>query len=199
MPTAKLQRLCIMSQACDCTFSTLADSCLAGKPTYNQKMLWHKPHTAIEAGLLCHAEASVSDTPTMTLRGFTYQAVGQLAQRTPQLFQNDTDIAAQFFSALSVEPPGVRAALQEAVSTLALAYKGCSGMPSLSPSGAAFFVAPCPRLLWRQTRSTPFCTPFRVSGSVPAKIKGLACPEVCFGTKLTWKQLLNPRVCLLCR
>ena len=74
------------------------------------------------------AEGASSDTPTMTLRGFTYQAVSQLAKRTPQLFQKDTDIAAQFFSALSVEPPGVRAALQEAVSTLAVAYKGCSGV-----------------------------------------------------------------------
>ena len=119
-------------------------------------MLWHKPRTAIEADLLCHAEASVSDTPTMTLRGFTYQAVGQLAQRTPQLFQNDTDIAAQFFSALSVEPPGVRAALQEAVSTLALAYKGCSGMPFLSPSGVAFFVAPYQRLLWQTNAVNTF-------------------------------------------
>ena len=74
------------------------------------------------------SESASSDTPTLTLRGFTYQAVGQLAKRIPQLFQNNTDIAAQFFSALSVEPPGVRAALQEAVSTLALAYKGCSGV-----------------------------------------------------------------------
>ena len=74
------------------------------------------------------AEGASSDTPTLTLRGFTYQAVGQLAKRAPQLFQKDTDIAAQFFSALSVEPPGVRAALQEAVSTLAIAYKGCSGV-----------------------------------------------------------------------
>lgn len=76
----------------------------------------------------CLAESAASDTPTLTLRGFTYQALGQLAKRSPQLFQKDTDIAAQFFSALSVEPPGVRAALQEAVSTLATAYKDCSGM-----------------------------------------------------------------------
>ncbi|DBB07277.1 TPA: hypothetical protein ACH3X3_008782 [Trebouxia sp. C0006] len=76
---------------------------------------------------LLNEEGASSDTPTLTLRGFTYQAVGQLAKRAPQLFQKDTDIAAQFFSALSVEPPGVRAALQEAVSTLAVAYKGCSG------------------------------------------------------------------------
>ena len=73
------------------------------------------------------AEATASDTAGLTLRGFTYQALGQLARRAPELFQADTDIAAQFFSALSVEPPGVRAALQEAVSTLATAYKGCSG------------------------------------------------------------------------
>ena len=77
---------------------------------------------------ICTVESAASDTPTLTLRGFTYQALGQLAKRAPQLFQKDTDIAARFFSALSVEPPGVRAALQEAVSTLATAYKDCSGM-----------------------------------------------------------------------
>ncbi|KAK9810293.1 hypothetical protein WJX72_008148 [[Myrmecia] bisecta] len=67
------------------------------------------------------------DNPTLTLRGFTYQAVGQLAQRVPTLFQNDTDIAARFFAALSWEPPGVRASVQEAVSTLATSYTGCTG------------------------------------------------------------------------
>ncbi|KAL3147888.1 hypothetical protein ABBQ32_002606 [Trebouxia sp. C0010 RCD-2024] len=76
---------------------------------------------------LLNEDSAASDTPTLTLRGFTYQALGQLAKRSPQLFQKDSDIAAQFFSALSVEPPGVRAALQEAVSTLASAYKDCSG------------------------------------------------------------------------
>lgn len=85
--------------------------------------------TSVLTTLRClHAEASASDTAGLTLRGFTYQALGQLAKRAPELFQQDTDIAAQFFGALSVEPPGVRAALQEAVSTLATAYKGCSGM-----------------------------------------------------------------------
>lgn len=77
--------------------------------------------------MLCCAEAAATNAAGLALRGFTYQAMGQLAQRAPELFQQDTDIAAQMFSALSVEPPGVRAALQEALSTLSTAYKGCSG------------------------------------------------------------------------
>ena len=90
---------------------------------------FQKHKVMVRFGLL--AEAAASDTAGLTLRGFTYQALGQLAKRAPELFQKDTDIAAQFFSALSVEPPGVRAALQEAVSTLATAYKGCSGTTAL--------------------------------------------------------------------
>ena len=80
----------------------------------------------------CRAESAASDTAALALRGFTYQAIGQLAKRAPSPFQKNTDIAAQMFSALSVEPPGVRAALQEAVSTLSSAYKGCSGNTAAS-------------------------------------------------------------------
>ena len=67
------------------------------------------------------------DTTTQRLRGFLYQAVGQLASRAPQPFHEDPEIAARLISALSAEPAGVRAALQEAVATLASAYKGCPG------------------------------------------------------------------------
>ena len=91
--------------------------------------VWHVVWPNTDHAMCCFAEAAASDAATLALRGFTYQAIGQLAKRTPQLFQQDTDIAAQMFSALSVEPPGVRAALQEAVSTLSSAYKGCSGDP----------------------------------------------------------------------
>lgn len=58
----------------------------------------------------------------MALRGFTYQAIGQLSQRVPLLFQEDTDIAARCFEALSFEPAGVKAAVQEATSLLSAAY-----------------------------------------------------------------------------
>lgn len=77
--------------------------------------------------LLVPAEAGSSDINSQTLRGFTYQALGMLASRVPEPFRENVDAAAGFFAALSSEPPGVRASLQEAVSTLATAYKGCSG------------------------------------------------------------------------
>ena len=77
--------------------------------------------------VLVPAEAGSSDINSQTLRGFTYQALGMLASRVPEPFREDVDAAAGFFAALSSEPPGVRASLQEAVSTLATAYKGCSG------------------------------------------------------------------------
>ncbi len=61
------------------------------------------------------------------LRSFTYQAMGQLAARAPALFAKDVGIAARFFEALVSEPPGVRAAVQEALGALASAYRGCTG------------------------------------------------------------------------
>lgn len=119
----------------------------------------------------------------LSLRGFTYQAIGQLAQRQPQAFAGRLDIATRwaaslarwaaqqgwrgmcwarrgrvpgaqrnaarpsglalarsaaqalfrplqpclprFFEALSTEPAGVRAAVQEATSSLASAF-GCA-------------------------------------------------------------------------
>ncbi|GLI60137.1 hypothetical protein VaNZ11_002209, partial [Volvox africanus] len=62
------------------------------------------------------------DSPTMTLRGFAYQAIGSLAQRVPELLQPRIDIAKRFFVALADEPPGVRAAVQEATSALSRAF-----------------------------------------------------------------------------
>eukprot|EP00873_Tetraselmis_striata_P043262 jgi/Tetstr1/463526/TSEL_008405.t1 len=67
------------------------------------------------------------DAQSSMLRGFTYQAIGQLAQRSGAIFQKDISIAERLFAALSTEPPGTRATLQEAVSTLAVAYKGSTG------------------------------------------------------------------------
>lgn len=76
---------------------------------------------------LLQEDASGGDAASILLRGFAYQAIGQLAARAPQPFQEDTTIARAMFGALATEPPGVRASLQEAVSSLASAYKGCSG------------------------------------------------------------------------
>lgn len=65
------------------------------------------------------------------VRGFTYQAIGQLASRVPSLFTSDVSIPRRFFQSLSTEPAGVRSALQEAVSTLASSYQGCTGKDTL--------------------------------------------------------------------
>lgn len=72
-------------------------------------------------------ELAGTDTASAALRGFTYQAVGQLAARSPELFRTDAAVAARFFRALSTERAGVRASLQEALSALATAQRGCSG------------------------------------------------------------------------
>ncbi len=58
------------------------------------------------------------------MRGFAYQAVAQLAQRVPAVFRNDVALAKRFFAALTVEPAGARATVQEAISMLATAYEG---------------------------------------------------------------------------
>jgi hypothetical protein len=61
------------------------------------------------------------------LRGFTYQAIGSLAQCQPQAFKGRTDIASQFFAALAVESPSIRGTVQEATNALASAFKGGRG------------------------------------------------------------------------
>ena len=76
----------------------------------------------------CADTSSGSDITSTAVRGFTYQAIGQLASRVPALFTADVAIARRFFRSLSTEPAGVRTALQEAISTLASAYQGCKGM-----------------------------------------------------------------------
>jgi len=77
----------------------------------------------------CYADSSTgSDASSTAVRGFTYQAIGQLASRVPSLFTSDVSIARRFFQSLSTEPAGVRSALQEAISTLASAYQGCTGV-----------------------------------------------------------------------
>ena len=79
----------------------------------------------------CSADTTTgSDAASAALRGFTYQAVGQAAVRAPHLFRGDASIAARLFAALASEQAGVRAALQEALSQLASAYRGCSGAGS---------------------------------------------------------------------
>lgn len=61
------------------------------------------------------------------LRGFTFSAIGQIAQRVPRLFAGDISVASMLFAALSAEMPEVRVSVQEAVSLSCIAYKNVSG------------------------------------------------------------------------
>lgn len=67
--------------------------------------------------------AAGQDSVATFLRSFAYQAIGQLAQRLPAALQGRTDLAARCFSALATEPPGVRAAVAEATSSLVAAFE----------------------------------------------------------------------------
>jgi proteasome component ECM29 len=67
--------------------------------------------------------AAGQDSIAISLRSFAYQAIGQLAQRLPSALQGRTDLASRCFSALATEPPGVRAAVAEATSSLAAAFQ----------------------------------------------------------------------------
>ena len=73
-------------------------------------------------------ELGGTDAASSALRSFMYQAIGQLASRAPALFRLDAAVAARFFRALSTERAGVRASLQEALSALATAHRGCTGV-----------------------------------------------------------------------
>lgn len=73
------------------------------------------------------------DNAGRALRSFTYQAIGQIAGRSPALVRSRVDIAVRCFEALSTEPSGIRAAVQEATSTLAVAYEGCNGVLNIAP------------------------------------------------------------------
>lgn len=50
-------------------------------------------------------------------------------QRTPAVFEGNVEIAERFFHALSAEPDGSRATVQEAINRLASAYKGTPAAP----------------------------------------------------------------------
>ena len=72
---------------------------------------------------------------TVSLRGFCYQALGQLAVRQPSLVTGTPDIAARVFSALSSEPEGCRASVQDAARSLAQAYGDCGGGVAMAIEG----------------------------------------------------------------
>lgn len=68
-------------------------------------------------------QKAANDSAASTLRGFIYQAVGQMAQKVPSVFSCDPKIAERMFLSLPGEPAGVRAQVQEAISVMATSYK----------------------------------------------------------------------------
>jgi proteasome component ECM29 len=79
--------------------------------------------------------ASNYTTGTVSLRGFCYQALGHLAMRQPALVTGSPDIAERVFSALTSEPEGCRASVQDAARSLATAYGGCVGGVAMAIEG----------------------------------------------------------------
>ncbi|KAF3455353.1 hypothetical protein FNV43_RR05803 [Rhamnella rubrinervis] len=69
-------------------------------------------HSSVES------DATARDTKT-----FSFQAIGLLAQRMPQLFSNKIDMAVRLFDALKMEAQPFRLVIQEATNSLCTAYK----------------------------------------------------------------------------
>lgn len=69
---------------------------------------------------------SESDSVARDTRIFSFQAIGLLAQRLPQLFRDKIDMATRLFDALKVESQSLRFIIQEATNSLAAAYMGAS-------------------------------------------------------------------------
>ncbi|MCL7022732.1 hypothetical protein MKW94_004116 [Papaver nudicaule] len=67
-----------------------------------------------------------SDVVAKDVKTFSFQAIGLLAQRMPQLFRDKIDMAVRLFDALKVEDQSLRLTIQEATNCLAIAYKGAS-------------------------------------------------------------------------
>ncbi|XP_058078401.1 uncharacterized protein LOC131226734 [Magnolia sinica] len=64
-----------------------------------------------------------SDVIARDVKSFAFQAIGLLAQRMPQLFRDKIDMAVRLFDALKAENQFLRLTIQEATSSLAVAYK----------------------------------------------------------------------------
>jgi proteasome component ECM29 len=73
--------------------------------------------------LLDGSDVNDPDASSRQVRAFTYQAIGQLAQRAPHLFSGSTDMAVRMFGAIRTESDSVKPTVQEALSSLAAAYK----------------------------------------------------------------------------
>ena len=95
------------------------------------------PDGGTEASASAAASTGASNVTAgvASLRGFCYQALGQLSARTPALVTGTADIAARVFGALASEPESVRASVQGAARALARAYKGCGGGVAMAIEG----------------------------------------------------------------
>ncbi|XP_010474525.1 PREDICTED: proteasome-associated protein ECM29 homolog [Camelina sativa] len=66
---------------------------------------------------------SETDALSRETKTFSFQAIGLLAQRLPQLFREKTEMAVRLFDALKLETQSLRSTIQEAIISLAAAYK----------------------------------------------------------------------------
>ncbi|CAI7781424.1 unnamed protein product [Closterium sp. NIES-53] len=78
--------------------------------------------------LLSQYDAAESlDPPSQQLQAFTYRAIAQLAERCPFLVRGDASMCERMLVALGAcESPSLRVVMQDALLSLASAYKGCS-------------------------------------------------------------------------
>ncbi|CAI5535091.1 unnamed protein product [Closterium sp. Naga37s-1] len=78
--------------------------------------------------LLSQYDAAESlDPPSQQLQAFTYRAIAQLAERCPFLVRGDASMCERMLVALEAcESPSLRVVMQDALLSLASAYKGCS-------------------------------------------------------------------------
>ncbi|KAI5083342.1 hypothetical protein GOP47_0003085 [Adiantum capillus-veneris] len=70
------------------------------------------------------------DASMKRLRMFAYQSVGQLGKRAPHLFRDNLSPVLRLFEALKLEPLSLKFTIQEALISLASAYKVCSEVTS---------------------------------------------------------------------
>ncbi|KAF3545684.1 hypothetical protein DY000_02010565 [Brassica cretica] len=66
---------------------------------------------------------SEADALSRETKTFSFQAIGLIAQRLPQLFREKTEMAVRLFNALKLETQSLRSTIQEAIISLAAAYK----------------------------------------------------------------------------
>ncbi|TVU50781.1 hypothetical protein EJB05_02171 [Eragrostis curvula] len=80
----------------------------------------------ILSGILCSLDGSFTtetDSSSRDIKTFSYQAIGLLASRMPNLFSDKTDMAIRLFTALRLEDQSLRLTIQEAATSLATSYK----------------------------------------------------------------------------